>query len=68
MTARVWKVGRFQILADFTGNPQIATRVGISSQNGQKDLTLAEATQLMASVGLTHSTPDPEGERIPQLG
>ncbi len=58
--AKNWQIGRFWITGDFTGEPAVATRVRIASQDGKPDLTLAEAKQIVASVGLIASKPDPD--------
>lgn len=58
--AKNWGIGRFWITGDFTGDPPVATRVRIASKDGEPDLTLAEAKQIVSSVGLVESKPDPD--------
>jgi hypothetical protein len=58
--AKNWEIGRFWITGDFTGDSAVATRVRIASKDGEPELTLAEAKQIVASIGLVESKPDPD--------
>jgi hypothetical protein len=58
--AKNWDIGRFWITGDFRGEPAVAARVRIASKDGQPDLTLAEAKQIVRSIGLVDSKPDPD--------
>jgi hypothetical protein len=58
--AKNWDTGRFWITGDFRGEPAVAARVRIASKDGQPDLTLAEAKQIVQSVGLVDGKPDPD--------
>jgi hypothetical protein len=66
--AKNWQIGRFWITSDFTGEPAVATRIRIASQGGKPDLTLAEAKQIVASVGLFASKPDPDDKTFVDWG
>ncbi len=66
--AKNWQTGRFWITGDFTGEPAVATRVRIASQDGKPDLTFAEAKQIVASVGLIASKPDPDDRTFVDWG
>ena len=66
--AKNWQVGCFWITGDFTGEPAVATRVRIASQDGKPDLTLAEAKQIVASVGLIANKPDPDDKTFVDWG
>ena len=59
-----WSLHRVTFLAEFTGQPLIATRVALTAKEGQKPLTLVEATQIADSLGLAtgRSTPNMEEE------
>lgn len=45
--------GRFVVTVNFTGTAKLGTSVAISSRQGEPELTLEEATQVMRSLGLT---------------
>jgi hypothetical protein len=58
---------RFQraLVADFTGQPLIATRVTISANKGQKSLTLAEVAEIARTLGLRNRQSDPNMDGAP---
>jgi hypothetical protein len=46
--------GRFIITVEFTGTSRLGTSVTIGSREGEPELTLQEATQIMSSLGLNN--------------
>jgi hypothetical protein len=57
-----WWFHRVCLVATFYGQPPIATRVTITAKEGQKSLSLVEATEIARSLGLKDKQVDPSME------